>query len=363
VIKIGIPGARQAVLTITLADLRYRYRQFLIAVVGAGVVMAMAVLLSGLAHGFTTEITKTVGAVGADRWLLSEKANGRLTAVSTFDERAVAQVAATPGVTDANGLVFLPQEVLRDGSRLVTANVMGVGPQSTVLGFPLPVRGHGLNAGGDIVVDSRTHIRLGSTVQLGSTSFHVVGTVRERTLGAGIPMTYIPLADAQQALFGGQHVVTAVVTKGVPQSVPAGVQSMTPRQLRESTLKTLASGVSSIKNSRTLMWVVAAIIVAALVYVSALQRVRDFAVLKALGSSSGALFASLCLQAVIVTLLAAGFGLALSTVMTGIFSQPVSVPASAYATLPIVAVAVGVIASLVALRRATGADPVTAFGG
>jgi putative ABC transport system permease protein len=91
--------------------------------------------------------------------------------------------------------------------------------------------------------------------------------------------------------------------------------------------------------------------------------VRDFAVLKALGSSSAALFGSLCLQAVIVTLLAAGLGTVLSTFMTGIFSQPVTIPTSAYTTLPIVAVVVGLLSSLVALRRATGADPVAAFGG
>jgi putative ABC transport system permease protein len=112
-----------------------------------------------------------------------------------------------------------------------------------------------------------------------------------------------------------------------------------------------------------MMWVIAAIIVAALIYVSALQRVRDFAVLKALGSSSTSLFASLCLQAVIVTLLGAALGLVLSTFMTGVFSQPVSVPTSAYTTLPLVAVGVGVVASLVALRQATGADPVRAFAG
>jgi putative ABC transport system permease protein len=133
--------------------------------------------------------------------------------------------------------------------------------------------------------------------------------------------------------------------------------------VERDSLSSLSSAVTSIQNSRSMMWVVAAIIIAALIYVSALQRVRDFAVLKALGSSSASLFASLCLQAVIVTLLAAALGTALSTVMTGVFSQPVSVPGSAYATLPIVAVAVGVVASLVALRRATGADPVAAFGG
>jgi putative ABC transport system permease protein len=108
---------------------------------------------------------------------------------------------------------------------------------------------------------------------------------------------------------------------------------------------------------------VVAIIVAALIYVSALQRVRDFAVLKALGSSSTVLFGSLCLQAVVVTLLAAALGAAASSAMTGIFPLTVTVDAFTYITLRVIAVAVGVLSSLVALRRATGADPAAAFGG
>jgi putative ABC transport system permease protein len=347
--------------SITLADLRYRYRQFLIAVLGAGVVLAMAILLSGLADGFRSEIQRTVGAVGADRWILSHQSNGRITAVATFDQTAVAQVAASPGVTRASGLVFLPQEVFHVGARLVTVNVMGVEPGG--LGLPSARHGSTLAGPGEVVVDSRAGIRRGAVVRLGGVELRVVGTVTDRTLAAGIPMAYMTLRDAQTALFGGRPIVTAVVTKGTPQSVPPGLEVLTTRTVESQTLATLASGVTSIKNSRTLMWVVAAIIIAALIYVSALQRVRDFAVLKALGSSSLALFGSLCLQSVIITLLAAALGTGMSTFMTGVFSQPVTVPASAYTTLPIVAVVVGLLASLVALRRATGADPVAAFGG
>jgi putative ABC transport system permease protein len=186
--------------------------------------------------------------------------------------------------------------------------------------------------------------------------------VSDRTLSAGLPVAYVSLPDAQAAIFGGRPVITAVVTTGVPRSTPAGLEVLTNPQVERETLATLASGVDSIKNSRTLMWIVAAIIIAALIYVSALQRVRDFAVLKALGSSSLSLFGSLCLQSVIITLLAAALGTGMSQFMSGIFAQPVTVPASTYTTLPIVAVAVGLVASLVALRRATGADPVAAFG-
>jgi putative ABC transport system permease protein len=347
--------------TITLADLRFRYRQFLIAVIGAGVVLGMALLLSGLADGFRSEINWTLGAVGADRWVLSEQSQGRITSVATFDQGAVDEVAAQPGVKRADGLIFVPQEVLHAGHRLVSVNVMGVATDG--LGLPKVRKGTTLRGDGEIVVDKRAGIAVGDTVYLGATPFRVVGTVTERTMAAGIPMAYTTLSDAQAALFGGQPVVTAVVTDGVPASVPAGLEILTNRHVEDETLATLASGVASIKNSRTLMWVVAAIIVAALLYVSALQRVRDFAVLKALGSSSFTLFVSLCLQAVVVTLLAAGFGLAMSRFMTGIFKQPVTVPTSAYTTLPIVAVVVGVIASLIALRRATSADPVAAFAG
>ena len=116
-------------------------------------------------------------------------------------------------------------------------------------------------------------------------------------------------------------------------------------------------------NSKILMWLVAAIIIASLLYVSALQRVRDFAVLKAVGASSAALFASLATQAVVVTLAAALFGVVISQFMSGLFAQPVSIPASAYATLPAIAIVVGLLSSLVALRQATGADPAAAFGG
>jgi len=111
------------------------------------------------------------------------------------------------------------------------------------------------------------------------------------------------------------------------------------------------------------MWLIAAVIVAALVYVTALERVRNFAVLKALGASSRLLFAGLAFQAVLVALLAAAIAAVISNFMTGLFAQPVDVPPSAFVVLPISALVVGLLASLAALRRAVSADPAMAFQG
>lgn len=348
-------------LAITRADLRFRYRQFLIAVIGAAVVLAMALLLSGLANGFKTELRTTVGAIGADRWILSPEAHGRITSVSAFDAGVIQQISSEPGVTRADGIVILPQEVMRAGSKLVTVTVIGVTPGG--LGMPSAHGGRSVGATGQVVVDVRTDVKLGTTVAFGKKSFDVAGTTHDRTINGGVPIVYMSLHDAQQSLLGDRPVVTAVVTKGVPREAPAGLEMFTTGRVESETLATLSNAVASIKNSRTMMWVIAAIIVAALIYVAALQRVRDFAVLKALGSSSRMLFASLCLQAVIITLCGAALALVLSQFMTGVFVQPVDVSTTSYATLPLVAVVVGVVASLVALRQATGADPAAAFAG
>jgi putative ABC transport system permease protein len=129
-----------------------------------------------------------------------------------------------------------------------------------------------------------------------------------------------------------------------------------------ATVGQLKTAAASINNTRWLMWTVAIIIVGSLLYVAALERRRDFAVLKALGSSSRALFASLVLESLVVTLVATAFAEVVANFLTALFTQPIDITASAYLTLPLIAVLVGVISSFSALRRVTSADPAGAFG-
>ncbi len=345
---------------VTLADLVYRYRQFLIAVIGAGVVMAMALLLAGLVGGFSAETSQTVGGVGATRWVLTNGSDGRIASVGVFPQSDVAMIARSPGVTRADPLVILPQEVSQVNGKTLTIIVMGAAVGG--LGSPSVTSGRPISGPGQVVVDSMIGAAVGSQIKIGATEYHVVGQVDNRTLLGGVPLAYMTLHDAQMLGLGGRPLVTAAVTTGVPTTVPAGLQVLTNEVVQQRTLDALATGISSIHNSKIQMWIIAGIIIAAWVYVSALQRVRDFAVLKALGSSTMTLLGSLALQAVLVALAAAAFAAIISNFMGGIFAQPVAIPASAYVSLPIVAIVVGLLSSLVALRQATGADPAAAFG-
>ena len=121
--------------------------------------------------------------------------------------------------------------------------------------------------------------------------------------------------------------------------------------------------VNSITIVAVLLWVVAALVVGSVIYLSALERLRDFAVFKAIGVPTRSIAAGLAMQSVIVALLAALVGAGLSMLLGPLFPMQVIVPVEAFIALPVVAVVIGLIASATGLHRAVSVDPALAFGG
>ena len=121
--------------------------------------------------------------------------------------------------------------------------------------------------------------------------------------------------------------------------------------------------VQAITIVAVLLWIVAALIVGGVVYLSALERMRDFAVFKAIGVATQSILAGLVLQSIVVAVLAAAFGAGLSQLLAPLFPMDVIVPPPAYPLLAAIAVGVGLLASATAVRRAATVDPALAFGG
>ena len=114
---------------------------------------------------------------------------------------------------------------------------------------------------------------------------------------------------------------------------------------------------------RFLLWVVAAVIIGSVVYLSALERQRDFAVLKAIGTSNRTLLASLALQAVLVALGAVAIAAVVQIFLAPAFPLKVTVPDRAFWQLPLLAVVMALLAGAVGMRRVARSDPAAAFAG
>ena len=108
---------------------------------------------------------------------------------------------------------------------------------------------------------------------------------------------------------------------------------------------------------------VAGLVIGSVVYLSALERSRDFAVYKATGWSTRTLATGLAVQAVLLSTLAALLGLVVAQALLPFFPLTFEVPVSARVMLPVIGVVVGLLASAAGLRKAVGVDPALAFGG
>ena len=113
--------------------------------------LAMALLLAGLAAGFTAEINWTVGGVGAQRWVLAENSHGSIVGSEVFPQSDTAAIARSPGVSRAAPLVILAQQVARIDGQIKTVEVFGV--QIGNLGDPAVTAGHALSGPGQVVAD------------------------------------------------------------------------------------------------------------------------------------------------------------------------------------------------------------------
>ena len=204
---------------------------------------------------------------------------------------------------------------------------------------------------------------VGDRLDLNGADFRVGAVTSGMTYFAGIPTVTVSLGDAQRLGLGGRDLATAVLTRGRPTTVPAGLALLGNSDVKEDLGRPVRQAQQTISLIRVLLWIVAAGIIGAVVYLSVLERVRDLAALKAIGVATRDLVAGLILQAALLSLLAALLSVGLEEAIAPAVAMSVEVPALTFLTLPIVAVLVGVVASLIGLRRAVGVDPALAFAG
>ena len=301
---------------VALRDLQWRRRRFVIAVLATSLVFGMTLLMTGADASLHNEGRRIVAVLGADAWLVAGGASGPFTTSTPVPAADADRVAATPGVVRADPLVVLHSTLRRPSVRDV--NVIGARPG--VLGMPPTAEGRAVAGLGEVVADT--------------------------ALG-----------------FDGQPLAMTIITQGMPRSVPSGLQVLSDARAQADLERPLASGTQSFAFINALLWLVAAGIIGSIVYLSALERQREFAVLKATGAANRSLLAGLALQAVVLSAGAAVLAAGIARLLAPGFPFTVEILPSAFPRLLGVAVVVGLAASAPGLRRAVGVQPALAFGG
>jgi putative ABC transport system permease protein len=348
------------VLITAFRDLQWRRRRFVIAIIGTGMVFAMTLVLTGLSNGFRVEARHTVDSLGIDTYLIEAGAVGPFLGSTMFLAAEAQAVARVPGIESAIPMVFATA-VLQDGRSPQSVNVFGVpeyGP-----GMPTMAAGRAPSRPGEIAISNTLRRAVGDRVEIGSHVARIVGLVDNSTALAGQANAFLTVEGAQQLLFSGQPLISAVGLRGTPAQIPDGYRLVGRDAVVNDLLRPMHGAYLAISYLAILLWVVAALIVGSLIYLSALERTRDFAAFKAVGVATRSVLAGLAVQAVIVAVVAAALGGLLSLGLGPTFPMRVAVPSSAFLSLPVIAVVIGLLAAVAGLRRAVTVDPALAFGG
>src|ERR1700694_4022016 len=186
-------------LLITLRDLHWRARRFVLAVLATSLVFSATLLLFGVHQGFLAESTRTVQAFDASAWLVPANASEPFTSNAPMPLSERAHVAALAGVR-ATTAVALYREVVRDsrGSGH-QVNMIGYLPDSFV--HPRLLAGRAPSATDEALANDNLGLHVGSLLSVSATQLRVVGLTRGITYYGGVGAMFVPLAEVLKIAF------------------------------------------------------------------------------------------------------------------------------------------------------------------
>ena len=234
---------------IAFRDLQFRLRRFLISVVAVALVLALTMLLAGVAASFDIEVDTMIDRLDVDNWLVSSEANGPFLSAVPVPESTVDVVAATDGVEQAAPMGFFSTTI---GGHDAPRPVVLFGVEPGAVGSPEPDEGVALAGPGQAVVDRTLGLDQGETLDIGGRSLEVVGRFDSATLFGGQPTAFITMDDLQQIAYTGAPVVSPIAIRGEPTQVPPGLKIQTQADARADLIRPIAPAKDTITSAHRL---------------------------------------------------------------------------------------------------------------
>ena len=393
-------------------DILHTWGKFVFTGIGLGLLIGVTLVMAGVYRGMVDDGKALLDNSGADLWVVQKNTLGPYAEPSSVNDDVYRTLLAMPGVARAANVTYLTMQVGRAGSD-VRAMVVGIAPGSlgTTPGWPpYLVAGRQITrAHYEAVADIAAGFKLGDRFAIRRNYYTVVGLTRRMVSSSGDPMVFIPLKDAQEAQFlrdndaiwqsrrrtaanpafnrpGVPGLLDAVITSqssntfvnGVlvtlkPGHAPDDVAESIRRWKRltvytraqmEGILvgKLIATSAKQIAMFLVILAVVSAAIVAFIIYSLTMDKIREIAVLKLIGTRNRTIAAMIMQQSLALGVIGFVVGKISATFSAPIFPKyvlltPVDSVAGFFAVL-----AICVLASLVAIRMALQVDPAEAIG-
>ncbi|WP_313362336.1 FtsX-like permease family protein [Kocuria sp.] len=368
---------------LSLRDIMFAKGRFALLATVVALITLLLVLLTGLTNGLGHQNTSALERLQAQRFVLSAPAGdasdpsfttSRITADETrawrdtvgahhVERLGLVQTTARAGdgansSADAASATSVAGVALEPGSRLAPG-------LSAVNGVTHPQDGTAVLSE---TLAREMNVGVGDAVTLAGTSLKVTGVVADEYY-SHVPVVWLSMEDFP-AVAHTDDPEQATALALTTDTAPEGVTERTATVAMDTgdafaALPAYESEQGSLRMMQGFLYGISALVVISFLTVWTIQRTRDIAVLRALGASRGYVVRDSLVQAVVVltigVLVGGGLGIA-GGALAG--SAVPFVLSAATMALPVAGVlALGLIGSVLAVRRVSTVDPMIALGG
>lgn len=391
-------------------DILHAWGKFMFTGVGLGLLIGVTLIMAGVYRGMVSDGKALLDNSGADLWVVQRDTLGPYAEASSIPDDTYRSLRAMPGVAQAANITYLTMQV-RKGDRDVRAMVVGVTPgEAGAPGWPPHlIAGRQITRSHyEAVADAATGFQLGDVIGIRRHQYKVVGMTRRMVSSNGDPMVYIPLKDAQQAQFLKDNDAIwqsrrrieanpAFNRPGVPGLMEAVTASQTSNSMVNAVLVTLEPGYDADEvaddlrrwkrltvYTRTqmeeiligkliatsarqigmflaILSIVSAAIVAFIIYTLTMDKIREIAVLKLIGTRNRTIAWMILQQALALGVIGFVVGKITATFAAPKFPKFVLLMPGDTVIGFFTIMAICTLASLAAIRMALKVDPAEAI--
>jgi putative ABC transport system permease protein len=395
---------------LAVRDIRRHVGKFVATIVGVGLLLTIVLIMNGIYQGNIADGVWLIENTATDLWIVERGRGGPFNESSRIPGDAYKSVAATPGVAQANPFVVYSAQ--RD--------IGGEAQQFTIVGYDVfgglgapgrIVQGRAIRAPHyEMVADARLGLALGAVVRLGVHDYTVVGVTRGAVDSGGNPLVYLSLPDAKEVQYEQDNraltaaraanlkrleragyspeqaakllpllgnptdQVNAVLARLEPGADREAVRRQirdwlyfnvyTTDEQRELMLEGRLRRMSAVLGLfRSLLVVVSIVIIALIVYVLTIEKIRSIATLKLIGAPNWTIVRMILEQSLTLTLGSFVVAWLLAGAIGPRFPRTLLFLPEETAATFLVMLAGGVVASFMAIWHALRTPPSLALGG
>lgn len=364
---------------LALKQAMFERSRFWLGVAGISAAIALVVAMQAMFAGLNSQVTRYIDRSGVDLVVLQDGVTNFFLTTSTLPAGTLERVRGVDGVSSAVPLLMaavpikLGQDTLNDWLVGIPANAPFGGPWSVKGGDETPT-------GDKVVMDAarlkKYGLSLGNNVEIAGQTLSVGGLSSE-TDRLGTTMTFMDLDRARILLAQTQDQTSYVlvrVERGVSvdqvaseiRRVAGRVTVLPAGELAQNDIRLSQDmGGAALQMMKTIALMIGLMAISVTMFAAVSERIRDYAVMKAMGAGGYALFRMILLQAVTMAALGVLVGIILVAAVAPVVSRSTSVllvlhPAEVLLNIPL-GVLVGVVAVLLPWAKVARADAMTVF--